>query len=99
MHIMAVLLLEEVKTDWAALASMLGILIGISSIVGVLISKVVVKPMIDTAKDEVSAKIDEIAGTMVSKDVFEAYMVADKGEHGEMKVQLTRIFDRLDHTR
>lgn len=99
MHDMATMLSGVASDDWQTMASMIAILIGISSVVGVLITYVIVKPMITALKDEISRKIDELADSVVSKELFDAYMKGDKEEHVEMKTQLSRIFNRLDHTR
>jgi hypothetical protein len=90
MHELTTIILQAASPDLTAMAAMLAIVIGISSIVGVLIARIVVKPIVDEAKNE-------ILSVMVPKNVFDLYATTDQREHEEMKQQLTAIANRNTH--
>lgn len=90
---MAAILIETANDkDWSALAAMLMILMGTSTVIGVLISGLVVKPMIDKAVERLTTLIS----LMVTKEAFAQYETQDRREHDAMQNQLDAVFNRLN---
>jgi hypothetical protein len=89
LHNMAMLFLDSAGIDWSAMAAMLAIIVGLSSIVGTLITRMLVKPMIDKA-------VEKVLASMVTKETFILYETQDRREHDAMQKQLDAVFVRLN---
>lgn len=99
MQIPASILFQSMAAgDWSVIASMLAILIGTGTIVGLLISKLVVKPMMDASEARVMARIDKLSEKMITREKFEDYERTDRREHDMMQKQLDAVFRRLNTT-
>lgn len=94
---MALLLSDWSSSDWPAFAGILTVLVGLSSIVAALINGMIVKPMIQAAKNEISVKIEKVMTTMVSREVFEIFADNDRAEHDDMKQQLRELSNGRRH--
>ena len=83
-HNMAALMLESVASDWTAVAGILAIIIGLSTISSALITGLLINPKLESAKKEIIAM-------MVSREVFEIYTETDTREHTEIKSQIAAL--------
>ena len=87
----------KMETNWVALSGFLGVISLISSIVAGLILALIVRPVVQNAKDDLTAKINaavkDVKDSMVSKEVFEQFEKNDHREHQAMERQIAALFE------
>ena len=88
---MAAMLSETNASDWPALAGMIIAFGAVTGLIGAAIAGMIVEPMIQKAKDEITLKIEDMSEKMVSKEIFKIYTDRDQAEHEEMHLQLREL--------
>lgn len=91
MRTLATLLNSSIDAgDWAALSAAVAVITGISIIIGVLISRIVVKPMIDAA-------VEKLLNAMVTREKFKDFAENDRREHDAMQKQMDKLELVIQH--